>query len=490
MTARRAACGRGLRRPPYWWCKLRAQARLATNLRPSRGPPKDKHLSLLEVISRRRLGGYVGRWHDRHWEADIGAPHRRDQRGGPYQAYEPGPLCSWPIVVSVEMSELIAQAENAVRALAVGPEVGGLEGLARFLLRSEAIASSRIEGLSVSPQQVALAELAQSEELTGRSFSENAQLVANNITVLRSAAYTLAAAPTVDLAGIDALHHALLENPELHGLRTTQNWIGGSDYHPLDAQFVPPPEHYVRELMDDLVVYSSGATHSPILQAALVHAQFETIHPYRDGNGRVGRALIHTVLTRRGLTPSAILPVSLVLLTRDQDYLDGLTAFRFDGTPASAEGRQALDRWLQVFVNATIAAAEQASDFARQLSELREQWVEQLGVRRAEQGTRGRPRAGSTTARLIQRLPEFPLFTIRTVQEVLDVSDVAARAAAEELADAGIVSKRRIGNTTGHFPTEVFELLTIAERRLASTRWDTRESPPNRPVPAVPVDQP
>lgn len=386
------------------------------------------------------------------------------------------------------MSELLARAEGAVRALAVGPEVGGLEGLARFLLRSEAIASSRIEGLSVSPQQVALAELAQSEELTGRAFSENARLVANNITILRNAASTLASAPTVDLAGIDALHHALLEDPDLHDLRATQNWIGGSDYHPLEAQFVPPPASHVPALMADLVAYASGATHSSIVQAALVHAQFETIHPYRDGNGRVGRALIHTVLTRRGLTPSAILPVSLVLLTRDRDYLDGLTAFRFDGDPVSANAREAVDRWLQVFVPATIAAAEQAADFAHQLSDLHDQWLEQLATCRAEQGTRSRPRAGSTTARLVERLPEFPLFTVRTVQDVLDVSDVAARAAADELTEAQIVSRRRIGNTTGYFASDVFELLTIAERRLASTRWDTREAPPNRPVPALPAD--
>ena len=366
------------------------------------------------------------------------------------------------------------------------PDLGGLEGLARFLLRSEAVASSRIEGLSVSPQQLAIAELAQVEDVTGHSFTENARLVANNITLLRDATSTVASAPAVTVDGLDALHRALLDDAELHGSRTAQNWVGGSEWHPLDAEFVPPPPELVPDLMADLATYCSGATHSPLVQAGLAHAQFETIHPYRDGNGRVGRALIHTVLTRRGLTPSAVLPVSLVLLTRADDYVAGLNRYRFDGAPDDEAGRAALDAWLDVFLDATITAARQARRFADDLGDLRTGWTEQLAVRRTGQGTRGRPRANSATARLIERLPELPLFTVRSVQRVLEVSDVAARTAADELADAGVVVERRVGGTTGYFATEVFELLTLAERRLASTRWDTRESPPARSVPAAP----
>lgn len=117
-------------------------------------------------------------------------------------------------------------------------------------------------------------------------------------------------------------HGQALPDERHHGLREVQNWIGGNDWNPLDAQFVPPPPHHVEALMDDLVSYMNGGVHAPLVQAALVHSQFETIRPYTDGNGRVGRALIHTVLTRRGLTPSAVLPVSLVLLTRSDAYLD------------------------------------------------------------------------------------------------------------------------------------------------------------------------
>lgn len=381
------------------------------------------------------------------------------------------------------MSDQVAEAEQAVRALSLEPQLDGLEGLARFLLRSEAIASSRIEGLVVSAQQVAIAELAQVEELSGRSFNENARLVANNITVLREAATALAHAPTVSVSGIDLLHKALLQDPDLHNLRTEQNWLGGSDWHPLDSHFVPPPPDLVPELMADLVRYASGATHSPLVQAALVHAQFETIHPYKDGNGRVGRALIHTVLTRRGLTPSAILPISLVLLTLSREYIDGLTAFRFEGAGAAPPGQSAVEQWLAVFIEAARTAADQARQFTDALSELHLQWNTQLKVWRSNQGLRELPRAGSAVSRLVDVLPELPLFTVQTLVGVLAVSDVAARSAAEELTSAGIVSRRKLGGTTGYFAGEVFGLLNLTERRLASTKFDTRQSKPARQVP-------
>jgi hypothetical protein len=270
-------------------------------------------------------------WLAQRWEPSLDGPSRAARQGGSYAAYLPDPLEGRPLALGGTLSARAATVETAVRRLTLRPDSHSLEGLARFLLRSEAIASSRIEGMQVSPQQVALAELAQTEELAKSGFSRNAQLVANNITILRKAATEVAGSPTVTVAGIDELHRALLPDDRHQGLRTVQNWIGGNDWNPVDAQFVPPPPGHVRALMDDLVAYASGGVHAPLIQAALAHAQFETIHPYTDGNGRVGRALIHTILTRRGLTPSAVLPLSLVLLTRSDHYLAGLAAYRYSG---------------------------------------------------------------------------------------------------------------------------------------------------------------
>ena len=426
-------------------------------------------------------------WITQQWVPSLDAPGRAGQRGGTYRAYLPDDLATRPVVLGAGLATRAAQVESEVRALSVGPETRALEGLTRFLLRSEAIASSRIEGMRVAPQQLALAELAQSEQLAAVGFTRNAQLVANNITTLRRAATELATAPSITTAGIDELHRALLPDEQHHGQRTVQNWIGGNDWHPLDAQFVPPPPEHVGELMDDLVQYTNGGTHAALIQAALVHAQFETIHPYTDGNGRVGRALIHTVLTRRGLTPSAVLPLSLVLLTKSDAYLEGLTAYRYDAAPASDAAQSGLETWLSTFLDAASLAAEQVIRFTMEVSELRSRWREQLAAHRSDRGVRQVPRAGSAVARLIELLPETPLVTARTVERMLEVSPPAARGALEELADAEVVSRKNVERgTTGYFARDVFELLTIAERRLASTRWDTRQSPPSRPVPALP----
>jgi Fic family protein len=390
--------------------------------------------------------------------------------------------------MDAELGARAAAVEGAVRSLIDRPGARGLEGLARFLLRSEAIASSRIEGLQVSPQQVALAEFAQTEGGQVRGFTQNARLVANNITALRRAAADLATTPAVTVAGIEDLQRALLPDAQSLGVRTSQNWIGGSDWHPLDAEFVPPTAGRVADLMADLVDYTNSALHGALIQAALVHAQFETIHPFTDGNGRVGRALIHTVLARRGMVRVAVLPVSLVLLTRSDAYVGGLSSYRYEGPPGGPEALAGVSTWLRMFLDAVEVATAQAAQFADDLVSLHGEWDQRLIVERQRRGVRDRPRADSAVARLLGLLPEAPLVTARTVERLLAVSHPAARNALEELAEAKILNRKQVErNTTGYLAHDVFDLLTFTERRLASTRWDTRESPPGRPAPARPA---
>lgn len=267
----------------------------------------------------------MGRWVTRFWEnTHAGGLRRRDRRSGEYRAYVPDPLVGAALVLSPSTEALAARAEARVRALGALPDMAGI---ARFLLRSEAIASSRIEGMAPSAHRVALAELAQQEEVRG--LSEQARAVARNVTLVRAAVEEFSGARPVTADRLLALHRSLLpDSPEHHGIRSTQNWVGGSSYHPLDADFVPPPPELVPDLVADLLTYLNGATHAPLIQAALVHAQFETIHPFTDGNGRIGRALIHTVLARRGLLLSAVLPTSLILTTLSDRYVEALSLFR------------------------------------------------------------------------------------------------------------------------------------------------------------------
>jgi len=426
-------------------------------------------------------------WEVAHWESDPGSGvPNRDRRHGPYRRFLPDQLSSYPLAFEAATSRAIAEAEREVAALAL-PEAGALASVARFLLRSEAIASSRIEGVAPSSQQVALAELGREENIRG--VSEQAQLVANNMTVVRDATTRLVEVEQVGVDDIVELHRALLpDQPRHHGLREVQNWIGGSDWHPIDADFVPPSPERVPDLMADLVDFLNGAAYSPIVHAAMVHAQFETIHPFTDGNGRVGRALIHTVLARRGLTPTAVLPVSLVLATLRGQYVDGLTAYRHGGAPGSPEALAGVTSWLAFFTSAARTAAEESTALIWEMETLRVQWRDRVARARADRGVRQTPRADSAISRLLDVLPEAPVLTAGSVRRILGVSFPAASAALDELREAEVLDTRKIErNTTAYLATEILDLVTLTERRLASTRFDTRESQPNRPVPARPT---
>ena len=430
----------------------------------------------------------MAEWLEARWDAQLTAPSRADRRSGRYRPYSPDLLGQRALRLSDHVNQLAWQAETEVRRLGDRPGSRGLEALARFLLRSEAIASSRIEGLRVAPQQVGLAELAEEEGLPKQGAGATARMVAANIAAVRHATVTLAAEPAIEVRHIARLQEILLSSqPQLHGIRDVQNWIGGNDHHPLDADFVPPAPTEVDRLMRDLAAYMNGGTHAALIQAGLTHAQFETIHPFRDGNGRVGRALIHTVLVRRGLTRTAVLPISLVLLTRSDEYVEGLTAYRYTGSPESDAGEAGVSAWLSRFLSAARTAVTQAEAFADQLDELRSTWESSLSAFRATRGLRPSPRSGSATARILENLHEHPVMTAATVARLYDVSDVAAKSALDELGDAQVLTRRNLdGRSHVYLAMDVFDLLTLTERRLASTRWDTTQSPPARQAPSPP----
>jgi Fic family protein len=239
--------------------------------------------------------------------------------------------------------------------------------------------------------------------------------------------------------------------------------------------------------MADLVDYLNGAAHAPLIQAAVVHAQFETIHPFNDGNGRVGRALIHTVHARRGLTERAVLPISLVLSTLRHRYIAGLTAYRHTSPQGSTDASAAVNAWLGTFIDAAAIAVEQSEALVGQIGDLRAEWTERLTAYRMSVGLRTTPRSDSAVARLLRQLPEVPVVTATTLAKILDVTFPAASAALDELRQAGIVSTKSIERgATAYLARDVLDLITLSERALASTQSDTRAAAPNRNVPARP----
>jgi Fic family protein len=290
---------------------------------------------------------------------------------------------------------VVSEAEDAIRRLNAegGPALGPL---ARFLLRSESIASSRIEGLQIGARELVRAEAADD---AGQAPSGTAMELLGNIDAMVLAVDEAAEAPTFRVDQIRAIHRRLLERT-LHKriagkIRDEQNWIGGNDYTPCGAEFVPPPPEEVKRLMADLCRAIDDDTLSPLVQAALVHAQFETVHPFGDGNGRAGRALIHVVLRRRGLTPRFLPPVSIVLARSKDRYIDHLTGFRGEAVAA----------WIEYFAAATVNAARLADEYVAAVRALQAEWRERL------EASGHAPRAGAAAWAVLDILPAHPMIT-------------------------------------------------------------------------------
>ena len=279
-----------------------------------------------------------------------------------------------------------------------------------LLLRSESAASSRIEQLTSSARKVLEAEV------TGRGRG-NAALIAANTRQMEAAVERARA--RVD--GIVEMHRILLTDsaPEIAGvLRNAQVWIGGSDYSPAGAMFVPPHQRHLEGLMADLGEFMARDDLPALAQAAVAHAQFETIHPFADGNGRTGRALVHVVLRERCLTTSSALPLSAGLLTDTAGYFAALDAYRSGD----------VDRIVQLFARAAIDAAGRGSWLAAELVALREEWNEQLTAR-----------ADALAWRVLDLLLQRPVLTTAAVSAEFDVSAETARNALERLEVDGIV---------------------------------------------------
>lgn len=402
----------------------------------------------------------MGRYIDQYWQSNLNAAAKRDRRSGPYRAYLPDFLESMPSVDTTVAQE-VAALEKKIRELSTD-DASGLESLSRFLIHSEAVASSRIEGLVVGAKKLAIEELKETAPHRHGKYSD----VIRNIRALRHAIDEYRDVPTIRFDDIIHLHELLVDNEELHGIRQSQNWIGGNSYHPLDAEYVPPPAEHLEKYLVDFVDYLNGAAHGALIQAALIHAQFETLHPFADGNGRIGRALIHLVLARRGLTPNALLPISVVLQTRPRAYVEGLSAFR---SPTERAG--GINTWVKIFISACNVAVRQAEEFSLELNELRQSWrtMHEDSIR---DGRSRAIRQDSASYRLRENLANIPVFTTASVKEELKCSAPAAINAIEQLADAGIIFPISITrDLRGWYQPDIFSLITDRERALASTEW-------------------
>ncbi len=361
----------------------------------------------------------------RHWEGVPGG-YGRSARSFDYEAFVPDTLDSLEVDYSAGLVEAITQAELAIRDLEGSANIAGLESLSHQLLRAESVASSWIEGLQLSHRRLARV-LFDADAADG-----TARAVMGNIEAMEEAVRLGAEARPLAPDDILSIHRRLLErtpDAAIAGrLRDRQNWIGRDPGSPYGAEFVPPPESEVPGLVADLCVFMNRTDLPAIAQAAVAHAQFETIHPFADGNGRVGRALIHVVLRRRGVVEDFVPPVSVVLAANVRRYVDGLMTFR-QGKPAD---------WCEVFARSLQAASKASVELGGQLLSLQDSWREGAG----------RPRRGSATDKLIGSLARRPILDINAAGQLVGVSYPQARKAVLSLEAAGalkpvVVGRRR-----------------------------------------------
>lgn len=406
---------------------------------------------------------------------------RRDRRSREYEAYLPDPLQDRSFTFLGPVAADVSEAEAAiVRLNESAAALQDTEAIARLLIRAESVASSRIEGLEVGGRRLLSAEVVR--DLGESTTDMTAEEVLGNVRAMRYAVDELANADPITVEGVLEVHRQLLGDTALERfggvIREEQNWIGGSRFNPCSAAFVPPPPEEVEPLLRDLVAFCNDDSLPAVAQAAIAHAQFETVHPFVDGNGRTGRALIHVILRRRGIAPRVLPPVSLTLATWAADYVDALTGTRYIGDADSDAAIEGVNRWVELFAAASRRAVVDATTFEERIAEIQEAWRHKLG----------KVRHGSAVHLLIGALPGTPVVTVNGGAKLIDRSFPQTNEAIQRLVAANVLKQISVGKRNRAFEApDVLVAFTELERRLASPEGDTRMSPPIRPVPHRPA---
>lgn len=324
--------------------------------------------------------------------------------------------------------DLAADAEEATAALArfdlyarstLGADSPALGPMSSVLLRTESSSSSQIENLTVGARQLALAEI-------DESASGNARLVVANVRAMEAA---LRLADRLDVDAVLAMQRELLAGQhgwEEHAgtLRRSLVWVGTSGISPRGASFVAPQAGHVPGAMADLVQFMRRDDLPVLVQASIAHAQFETIHPFADGNGRTGRAIVHALLRAKGVLTSTTAPVSAGLLRDTGAYFQALTDYR------AGDARPIVERFSE-------ASRYAATSGARLVDELADQ-VEQARALLADAGVRSH----ATAYQVLPHLVAHPVLNSATLTRGLGVNDNTAHRALAQLTSAGVLTER------------------------------------------------
>jgi len=347
-----------------------------------------------------------------------------------YAAFIPAPLPPDPAIkIDAELSRDLSEADRTL---------GRLDGVATVLpnpdlfismyVRQEAVLSSQIEGTQSTLEDVLQFEI----DSKGREFPKDIQEVVNYVRAMNYGLERLKTLP-LSLRLIREIHGKLLEgvrgsNRTPGEFRTSQNWIGPAGCTLTDATFVPPPVHEMHEALDNTEKFLHDHSFPLLIQCGLAHAQFETIHPFLDGNGRVGRLLITFLLCQKQALGRPLLYLSHYLKEHRAEYYDRLTAIRKDG---DWEG------WLKFFVRGVCEVSQEATEKARNILGLREQH------RRALSEMLAREKLAATPYDLLflEYLFEQPIVTVRMVEERLSCAFVTADKVVKRFVKLGLLDE-------------------------------------------------
>jgi Fic family protein len=340
--------------------------------------------------------------------ADLRAAQRQ---AGKYQAAIAADIADLKVALP---ASVLADAEEASHEVArfdaeLGSEVAPFSSV---LLRTESAASSNIENLTATARAIAEAET------LGNRNRRNAALIVSNTEAMKAA---IALADRIDDDAILAMHGALMRasHPDMAGKwRTEQVWIGGGAFGPRGADFVAPHHERIHAAIEDMLSFAQRSDIPTLPQIAITHAQFETIHPFTDGNGRTGRALIQAMLRNKRLTRQISVPVSAGLLTNTEAYFDALSSYRC-GDPAPIVERLSA---------ASVFAVVNGRHLIGDLRSIRDSWATKITARR-----------DSAVHRVADLLLKRPVFNAQVLQRELGISTGNARRYIDPLTEAGII---------------------------------------------------
>ncbi|MGO4593292.1 Fic family protein [Leifsonia sp. 2TAF2] len=313
-------------------------------------------------------------------------------------------------------ADVVSAAEHAARELSrFDAELGvRVNSFAPVLLRSEAASSSQIENLTASARAIFSAEL-------GAKTGRNAEQIAANARALQAA---IGLSESISSASIAEMHAVLMAEQPRHtpgDWREEAVWIGTRSDTPVGAEFVAPHHARVPELIDDLVVFANRNDVAPLVAIAVAHAQFETIHPFSDGNGRTGRALAQSMLRHQEVTRSVAVPVSAGLLADVEGYHAALTAYRAGD----------IDPIIAAFADASLRAVTNARRLVAEIDAVRADWESRLTARR-----------DSNAWKLLDVLVRRPVLDSASAAAELGVKQPNVYPPLRALVDAGIVRSK------------------------------------------------